>query len=277
MESNFSLVCSSRFGDVDDKVTLLPLPEWYSTLKRGSGLPRPEWTTLAYPSEPTRDAVLQWLTIQIEETNILRKLSEDFSTSPSLMTFECPRIAWHSVPEKTLDVLRITRLPNIHWLLCALVASGYPDFSGVLVPELPEKQQRADWDWEQVATYLWKCVQAVEKVVATAVQRDVPAGAIDDRPKLSVGEQKAYQSYVHAELNLDKDDDVRKITDREAYQWLKDFGPEGYELPPFDSWVRYVRKGRKHYGSQKNSPRGNRGARSAIPADKLELRSPESD
>jgi hypothetical protein len=85
------------------------------------------------------------------------------------------------------------------------------------------------------------------------------------RIQLSDRFERAYQSYVFAASKID-----RRITDKEAYDWLKDYGLAEYELPPFGTWQRYVREGRKHHGDQKNTPRGGRTARSAVSSHELD-------
>ena len=72
--------------------------------------------------------------------------------------------------------------------------------------------------------------------------------------------QKAYQSYIYAEKKIIENDSNIKVTDDKAYDWLKENGTEDddYELPDIEVWKRYVRKGRNHYGKQKNTPRAGR-------------------
>ena len=80
---------------------------------------------------------------------------------------------------------------------------------------------------------------------------------------LSPAEEKAYRSWKYAEANMPPEDE--KIpTDREAYEWLKEHGPDGYELPAIESWKRYVRAGRRAENCQKNSSRGARTGRSIV-------------
>ena len=72
--------------------------------------------------------------------------------------------------------------------------------------------------------------------------------------------QKAYQNYKYAEEKIIENDSNTQVTDRKAYDWLKENGTEDndYILPAFEAWSRYVRKGRKCYGTQKNTPRAGR-------------------
>ena len=77
----------------------------------------------------------------------------------------------------------------------------------------------------------------------------------------------AYQSFTYAEANMPQPPE----TDREAYDWLMENFPdvEEYTLPEFHTWVRYVREGRKHHGTQKNTPRPGREGRSIVKASDL--------
>jgi hypothetical protein len=60
--------------------------------------------------------------------------------------------------------------------------------------------------------------------------------------------RNAYASYERAMNHFE-----REITDEEAYKWLKEEDPDtDYKLPrSFDTWQRYVRKGREARGTQK--------------------------
>jgi hypothetical protein len=68
--------------------------------------------------------------------------------------------------------------------------------------------------------------------------------------------QRAYGQYLTALPNL-RD----RPTDRECYNWAKSHN-EDSPLPSFDTWQRYVRAARRHYGEQKNAPRAGRRGRS---------------
>jgi len=78
--------------------------------------------------------------------------------------------------------------------------------------------------------------------------------------------ERAYRSFKFAELHLG-----RVPTDIEAYKWLEEEGPEDYSLPDLETWKRYLRKGREHYGEQKNSPRAGRTGRSVLTSNDLDI------
>jgi hypothetical protein len=61
-----------------------------------------------------------------------------------------------------------------------------------------------------------------------------------------------------------------EMTDKQAYDWLKEQDKETEELPDFDTWARYLRKARRHYGTQKNTPRAGRNGRSIATLDQIE-------
>jgi hypothetical protein len=76
--------------------------------------------------------------------------------------------------------------------------------------------------------------------------------------------EKAYQSYCMA---IDKNPDLTDKQDKDIYDWLNREHDEvlpDYELPAFETWQRYLREGRKHYGTSKNTPRAGRTGRSII-------------
>jgi len=79
--------------------------------------------------------------------------------------------------------------------------------------------------------------------------------------KLTPANERAYQSYCVAEQKLGK------CTDKKAYAWLKEQGIEGYDLPTFATWQKYVRNGRKHYKTNKNTPRAGRKTSSPLAKD----------
>jgi len=81
-----------------------------------------------------------------------------------------------------------------------------------------------------------------------------------EKKGLSPTYERAYQSYMYAEQEIVTNTPNTEVTDRAAYDWLKENGIEDdvYDLPAFDTWRRYVRKGRKHYRTQKNTPRAGR-------------------
>jgi len=92
----------------------------------------------------------------------------------------------------------------------------------------------------------------------------------DAGPGASAGEVKLGKRFLLAWKSFQRAVDEHGVTlpDREAYDWLKnvdqlqDLEPGDllydYELPPFDSWARYLRKARNVLGQNKYSPRAGR-------------------
>jgi len=94
---------------------------------------------------------------------------------------------------------------------------------------------------------------------------------VDDDRKLSERADKAYQSFQLAENRCEG-----QLTDREAYDWLKENGPADYDLPDeFTTWQRYVREGRNHFKTQKNLPRRGREGRSLVTGNQVDARHDE--
>ena len=88
----------------------------------------------------------------------------------------------------------------------------------------------------------------------------------------------AYASYEYA-MNEGKLSDP---SDREVYDWLrKNAGKwledQGYTLPAFETWVRYVRTGRRAHGTQRNTLRAARPhGPSIVPIKQIEYQSSQS-
>ena len=77
--------------------------------------------------------------------------------------------------------------------------------------------------------------------------------------------KRAYGQYLSA---LPNGGDAS--TDGDCYDWAKAHA-EGSPLPALETWQRYVRQARRHYGQQKNSPRAGRSyGRSIVSARDIE-------
>jgi len=74
----------------------------------------------------------------------------------------------------------------------------------------------------------------------------------------------AYRAFEFAEQKTGKE-----LSDRDAYEWLKENGIDGHILPAYETWQRYVRGGRRLHHDQKNSPRGARVGRSIVRPDEI--------
>ena len=85
------------------------------------------------------------------------------------------------------------------------------------------------------------------------IEADIKQKESERSKQLSQRYEQAYQSYNYA---VDKAGEP--LTDKEAHDQLKDNRLDEYDLPEFETWQRYVRKGRNYYGTQKNTPRAGR-------------------
>lgn len=103
--------------------------------------------------------------------------------------------------------------------------------------------------------------QRLEALIATPIG---PPGA-DTPAKPSKRFEIAFQAF-----NLAEQGSGESLNDLDAYEWLKENGPEDYQLPDFATWVRYVRGGRAFYSQQKNQPRAGRTGRSIVRPDDLD-------
>jgi hypothetical protein len=136
------------------------------------------------------------------------------------------------IPELSID-------PETEEKVWFSVCPEKPDIGRIQV----EPEQRMRWE-----------IIADKKKPEPVAPKVAPAAIVDVADqKLTPANEAAYQSYCLAEKTLGK------CTDKEAYAWLKEHGPEeGYDLPPFATWQKYVRNGRKYYKTNKNTPRSGR-------------------
>jgi len=112
-------------------------------------------------------------------------------------------------------------------------------------------------------------VKLAEIIEAEAPAADLPAGdaieaaATEGSNGAEQLPKRVEQAYLAHKLAVDRIGG--DPSDREAYDWLEENGPDEYGLPPsFDTWARYVRRAREHYSTQKNSPRHGREAPSVV-------------
>jgi len=95
--------------------------------------------------------------------------------------------------------------------------------------------------------------------------------AINAKKGLTKAEILAYQSYNYA---ISKEPKLADTKDDEIYNWLKENDiTEEYELPSRETWKRQVRSGRKHHGTQKNTPRAGRTSRSIVTVNQIKYTS----
>ena len=88
------------------------------------------------------------------------------------------------------------------------------------------------------------------------LKAESPEKYAETEAKIAKRYEVAYESYQHAESKIGE-----KITDKQAYEHLKEHGVEStgdFKLPAFETWQRYLRHARKHHSTQKNTPRAGR-------------------
>ena len=100
-------------------------------------------------------------------------------------------------------------------------------------------------------------------------QEPVESGG-NDKSSLPKAERLAYESYRHA---VSKNPNLADATDDDAYDWIKENGPDDYELPSRQTWKRQVRFGRNYHGTQKNAPRVGRTGRSIVNVGQIQYQS----
>ncbi|MHC4496425.1 MAG: hypothetical protein ACYSYM_11455, partial [Planctomycetota bacterium] len=94
------------------------------------------------------------------------------------------------------------------------------------------------------------------------LKAESPEKYIETEAAIAKRFDQAYRSYEYAEEQLIETGRAQKtVIDKQAYDYLREHGFKGaddYKLPDFPTWQRYVRGGRRKYGTQKNAPRASR-------------------
>ncbi len=78
-------------------------------------------------------------------------------------------------------------------------------------------------------------LQQLKVCLQSAVPRNGPAKQSDSEEDIESRFQKVYHSFKATE-----DAKGRELTFKEAYGWIKENGPEEYDLSSFDTWKRSV-------------------------------------
>jgi hypothetical protein len=120
-------------------------------------------------------------------------------------------------------------------------------------------------DWRRdYATQAPRYAGFVAELSATLQHRSEP-NAEKDVSSLSSAQRSAYLAAAYAEAK-----EGRQLTDREAWEYLKENGIEGtegldnYELPMVDTFADYMTQARRLLGEKRKTPRGGRNKRSVI-------------
>jgi hypothetical protein len=95
---------------------------------------------------------------------------------------------------------------------------------------------------------------------------------------LSPAKLRAHQSYHVAEQEL-LELGIDRVTDQQAYDWLIEryTDRDGYVLPAFETWARYVREARNHFRQNKNHSRTGRTSRSIVSVREIASNRSEPD
>jgi hypothetical protein len=163
-----------------------------------------------------------------------------------------------------LDVTHREREKLLHnsqengWLVCdiELNRAGILDLEWLRTPCLVRSCVIEDCianSQKALIEVLHVCLEAISPTSRTS-ETEVCSNPGSETPSKTV--EAAYQSYCVAEQELGS------CTDKEAYDWLEENSPVvEYVLPTFESWAKYVRAGRKHYGTNKNTKKAKREVR----------------
>jgi hypothetical protein len=190
----------------------------------------------------------------------LKKIRKSFEEAPPELHEELQRAkadlweAWEAECQSLRD--RGIEVPGDHGVL-----DSWADLSVAIGAE-PRSIKNISQLTQLIRGFL--CRLKMEKIAGLEACRERPKPEIPKAIKeLAKRYEAAYQSFKHAESEMESG-----LTDRQAFDWLKENGLSAYKLPrEYRTWTRYLRKGREHYGEQKNQPRAGRGGRSISTAE----------
>jgi hypothetical protein len=151
---------------------------------------------------------------------------------------------------ETKEMVRIlARIGPLRLSEAALVTDDYDDADALS----HRRAQAKDWaDSCRAAAGLILEQCAAEQGGAGQAEGDSESAEGSLKPS----REKAYRLFQWA---MEQNPDLK--TDREVYDWLQDrpdFPKEFEELPSFQSWAKYLRDARAHYGDHKHTPRRNK-------------------
>ena len=120
-------------------------------------------------------------------------------------------------------------------------------------------QNPDELDWYDILAHIEVFICKTEQ--KTKLGEGGKTGDREETPPPAI--EKAYQSYGYA---ISQNSQLANAKDREVYNWLAEKDNDDYPLPVFETWQRYLRVGRKHYGTSKNTLRAGRTPKTAISA-----------
>lgn len=169
-------------------------------------------------------------------------------TTPNTVEFLNLKSAQHFENEAAEHRKRIPKSSGLHRLktICEVEQVPFTESSLKMLSGrfcirkniLPE--QINDLPVDQVAEMLWNDSGESFTNSSAVTNSDEPKSAQSPH-RAPLRFQSAFWAYRHAEQNADD-----SLTDSEAYNWLKEYGgPDGYELPSKETFIRYLRAARK--------------------------------
>jgi len=177
------------------------------------------------------------------------------------LTLRIAEEVWAIIEENASSVMRCELPTSAH---VAPVAQTFRALQKELPPQIEWPLWRSRTESQSLCDKLWQeCDQQVERLKAAAA----------DLAKLTPSQYCAVSIYKWA---VEENPKLKKATDREVYNWIKEHGlpdqleADGYRLPKFEAFARYVREGRRLEGKQKKVRSEIRpSSRSAIKLDKI--------
>ncbi len=172
--------------------------------------------------------------------------------------------------------------------LLGAVEDAETAFRGLYLAAKPEHDAKSESLWLAAMTLvvdklrdaagLSEYGRAVSEAGKPANEKPPPADNGAEQPKGKSKppcHEKALQSYEYASRVKPELVNGDGPNYKGVYKWLKEHGCEGYTLPPFESWARYVRGGQQDLSNPKHSSRGNRTGRSIVGPDGADTTIPD--
>jgi hypothetical protein len=160
------------------------------------------------------------------------------------------------------ELSRIRQLPAIRSNAAKLGYCRLGEFSATTVTAIVDLLC-IERELDQRAAYSMN-LDAVAAILAEKVnsketgQEDEPDQGDGEQPEgagLPPSRQKAYSQYLWA---VKENAELDGATDQQVYDWLSEHLEDGEQLPPFNTWSRYVREARSHHNTSKHSSRVDR-------------------
>jgi len=211
------------------------------------------------------------------------KLKPDPEAIPELLLYEplqsCALALERSLPAKMLTMVQWPWLPLFQQCISGDDLMRYAQSRSLSATQLCDELKRKKREYHGRLALIKRMYDNLftdenlgfditgESHQANSSEKPSSEAMTPEVPSLTKAQQLAYASYQYA---IDHNPALADATDREVYQWLKEYGYEGqenYRLPSFETWKRYVGAGRQFHGTQKNTRRAGRKTRAPKAAD----------